>query len=166
MMFTAETGRAGGGWSADFPRHVPVTHQPAADLVTIDPQQVLVHLPGGYMRVGFHMPADQLEVRRKDVGQHQIAGSCAAGRPDSSGPVPVGGPGHDPGQALDHRGGVDGLFPVGVVRSGASLGWLKVLPSASPMDRLITRSKPSTRRWRPPPNGPCQRRRRTRTRPS
>src|SRR5690554_7636591 len=54
-------------------RHVPVAHEPAADLVPIDCEQMLVHQPGRHVGVGLHMSADELEMRREDIGQQQVA---------------------------------------------------------------------------------------------
>jgi hypothetical protein len=51
--------------------HVPVAHQPRADLFTADAQQVLLDVAVAQVRVDLQVAADQREVRREDVGAGQ-----------------------------------------------------------------------------------------------
>src|SRR5690606_14209767 len=98
--------------SAYLQRHVPVAHQPAADLIPIDPEQMLIYQPGRHVGVGLHMSADELEMRREDIGQQQVAevvqqpGQIAQARFGAALPR------YQAGQTFDHRRGVDGLLPV------------------------------------------------------
>src|SRR5690606_18519268 len=96
-----------------FFRHVPATHQPSADLFAGDAQQVLFDVARGQVRIDFQMPADQREMRREDVCQHQIAEIVQ--QPGKVGQAGFGALGarHGAGQALDHGSGVNGLLPVG-----------------------------------------------------
>ncbi len=105
----------GGG---QFVRHVPVAHQPGADLFAADTQQMLLHIAVAQVRVDLQVSADQREVRRKHVGQQQITEVV-----QQTGQVGQAGfralrARHGAGQAFDDGGGVDRLVPVrrGLVR--------------------------------------------------
>ncbi len=97
---------------AQFVRHVPVAHQPGADLFAADAQQMLLDVAVAQVRVDLQVAADQREVRRKHVGQQQVAEvvqqTCQVGQAGFR----ALGAGHGAGQALDHGGGVDRLVPV------------------------------------------------------
>ncbi|CAI8966337.1 hypothetical protein EMIT051CA3_50469 [Pseudomonas chlororaphis] len=93
-------------------RHIPVAHQPGADLLAADAQQVLFDIAVAQVRVDLQVTADQREVRREDVGQQQVAEVVQqAGEVGQAGFRALGAR-HGAGQAFDDGGGVDRLLPV------------------------------------------------------
>ena len=102
-----ETQRGG-----QFIRHAPMAHQPGAHLFAADAQQVLLDHAVANVRVDLKVAADQRKVRRKHVGQQQVAKVVQQ-------PGQIRQPGfrafvtrHAAGQAFNHRRRVDRLLPV------------------------------------------------------